>query len=490
MKKTILLLCSLMLGFGLSWAQKRDCKCQQDFDFIISYVEKNHPGFADNVTPENRQKYESYIADIQKQINEHPNPDVYCLMFLRQYLNYIYDNHLQIGADNIGIDEKNADLVAQFKASPLFQQCERVSVDSAQIYQYLSQSKDPIEGIYDDGVYRVAVLKNQTAWRDYYGVILDAKTSLWERGQVKLEIKKRTDDFYDLWLYLRNHNLQYRNSLRNNKSSLLVKQMLGNSQKIFPIVGEEVVSNYYQAPDGDWFQFKELNDSTCYVHIKSFDGSLASKFDSAYKVILPIITQKPYLIVDVRDNGGGSDRNWQELGKLTYTNPYPASTTYVYCTADIITRYKEVVAEVKANEADYGKGLAKYFEKRIEKMQKQPEQSFYPLSDEKKVVIAGGGSKTPQKIVVLFNRYSASAAEGFILHAANSKKTILMGENSGGYIAYGNLFPLKTPNGYTFYCTTQKTPSRLQYEIVGIPPQVYAQNNEDWIVQALKLLNK
>jgi hypothetical protein len=88
------------------------------------------------------------------------------------------------------IDEKSAGAVKKFKSSPVFLNRERIVFDSAAIWNRLAQSQDAIEGIYENETYQVAVLRNPNSWRDYYGVITKSATSLWEQGQVKLEIDK------------------------------------------------------------------------------------------------------------------------------------------------------------------------------------------------------------------------------------------------------------------------------------------------------------
>lgn len=290
---------------------------------------------------------------------------------------------------------------------------------------------------------------------------------------------------------MRNHSLQYTQTLAGIHP---ITSVFTGANKIFPMAESQVIKpNYLASPEGDWIQFKELNDSTTYLHIKTFDGALYSKIDSVYQIIVPKIKQKPYFIVDIRDNGGGSDRCWKQIAQLIYTHPYKGDVTFAYVTPDIIKRYEEQYAVVKANEKAYGSQMSKFFEERLNLLRKNKPGSFVSIgkkSGKPATVSLNKVEKMPQKAVVIFNRNSASAAEGLILSAMNSKKTITFGENSGGYIAYGNIMGVKTPGGFTLRAATQKTPNRLQYEKTGIPPQIRANQQEDWIHQALKLLRQ
>ncbi|MGZ5248496.1 MAG: hypothetical protein ACXWCR_15420, partial [Flavitalea sp.] len=65
-----------------------------------------------------------------------------------------------------------------------------------------------------------------------------------------------------------------------------------------------------------------------------------------------------------------------------------------------------------------------------------------------------------------------------------------IGENSGGYIGYGNVMTAQTPCGqYTIQCTTTKYAEKSKYEFIGIPPQFKPGKEQDWIKYATDKLN-
>lgn len=493
MKVLIFLL--LFLGtLGVLQAQqaKAPCKCEQDFDYISKYLENHYAGFQDNVTESNKAQYQQYKQNILADIQAHESPDALCLVFMKRYIAFFRDNHLQVWEGGMEVDESQPESVAAFKASEVFKNRERIRYDSASVYQYLAKNEDPIEGIYQAGAYEFAVLKNRNSLRDYCAIIINSTTPLWEREQVKLDLKRLKENDYQAVLYMRNHSL----NVQNITSQKPIFDVLGGVQKTFPKqdTQEMAQQNFGAAPEGDWFQFKFLNDSTSYVHIKTFDGALRTKFDSAYKQVIPLIKGKPYLIIDIRDNGGGSDSNWQPLARLAYTTPYEYDKTYVFCTTESIKRYEETLDKMEQNRKDYGEEAIKWTKKRINLMKKAPLNTFALIRNYKgknKYRKQGRIEATPQKIVLMYNRNSASAAEGLILDAMQSKKVITFGEPSGGYITFGNVMPLSTPHlNLQMQIATQKTPNRFQYEKSGIPPQIKANNQEEWLAQALGLLKK
>ncbi len=472
------------------------CDCKKDFAFVSNYVENHYSGFSYNVTNENRQQYEAHKVLVAEKIVKEAQNQVSCLLLLQEYLQFFRDNHLMIwtgGGENV--DEKSTEAVKKFKASPVFANRERIVFDSAAIWNTLAQSQDAIEGVYENETYQVAVLRNPKAWRDYYGVIIKSTTSLWEKGQVKLEIKNLAPNNFQTTLYLRNHSINIKKVEAENP----VFDIFSGLTKIYPKFDKATQKvSFRTAPAGDWLQFKVLNDSTTYLHIKTFNGALQSKFDSAYKKILPIIATKPNLLIDIRDNGGGSDNCWKKLAKYFYTKPFAYDTTDVYCTPETIKRYEEYLARVQKDRKAYGWQKAAFLKKRIKAMKKAPVGSFISATNSSIPTIGrlfinmkrykqNKVYDLPRKVILMYNRNSASAAEGLILDGLHSSKVLTFGENSGGYIAFGNVMTVDTPSKFVLQTATQRTLQRFQYERLGIPPKIRAANEKDWIEQTQEL---
>ena len=70
-----------------------------------------------------------------------------------------------------------------------------------------------------------------------------------------------------------------------------------------------------------------------------------------------------------------------------------------------------------------------------------------------------------------------------------SDKTIIVGENSGGYVGYGEIGSVLTPNfNFELGATMTRYNKQRAYEAEGIPPDYYLSNDEDWVKQTLKIL--
>jgi C-terminal processing protease CtpA/Prc len=97
----------------------------------------------------------------------------------------------------------------------------------------------------------------------------------------------------------------------------------------------------------------------------------------------------------------------------------------------------------------------------------------------------------PKKIAMLYNRGTASAGEGMIQYFMQSDKVITIGENSGGYIGYGNVMSAVVPcEKFTVQSTTTRYLQKSKYEFLGIEPKYKVKKSEDWIRFAEKMLSR
>ena len=88
------------------------------------------------------------------------------------------------------------------------------------------------------------------------------------------------------------------------------------------------------------------------------------------------------------------------------------------------------------------------------------------------------------------NNFVASNAEHFLMKAKNQLPLTTYGENTKGALAYGfgnySTPDLLTPcNNYSLGLTSSKYERYLEYEVVGIAPDVSLSHESDWIGQVL-----
>ena len=104
-------------------------------------------------------------------------------------------------------------------------------------------------------------------------------------------------------------------------------------------------------------------------------------------------------------------------------------------------------------------------------------------------------NKASLNLYVIQNNYCGSDCEQFLMKLKEQQKVTSYGENTRGALAYGygnySSPSLITPcNKFSLGLTTAKYEKYLPYEVVGISPDVYLKNNENWIEQVLKVIEK
>ncbi|WP_194778432.1 S41 family peptidase [Pararhodonellum marinum] len=519
MKKYFLLLSSILALNSLPFSapvfsQKAPCTCPDEFEFLKSYIEKNHAAFGDNVNISNQKEYDEFVESVSKEIQGDPVED-HCIIYLKKYLAYFKDNHTQIHDMGYQVDENNEEALKQFFASTRFQHRERIELDLPAIEAYLnSENAAPMEGIYEtqDGTYTVAVLKDQNDFRDFYGIILDSKTKIWEPGQVKFELKALGENRFQGYFYYKFYGL-------NDEEVRFDGNQLGTWIKKEAIIEEHPPFDSEFSQEQKLFEFKLLYDDLGYLSIKTFEGYFKSQLDSLFLAHEQELGSVSKLIIDVRGNGGGSDALLAPFIPMFYTDTLRTELPQLYATKDNLKTYAEFFEQIKSDSARYGKATIDHLRKLIKKMEAGEEGEYVNMFDSieelgetmetdfgsQQFVLTNSMSEdnryrltyynqekplplNPEKIVLLMDRGCASTCENLILLANQSKKVITYGENSGGYKGYGNVFPIMTPMGYQLSMSTTRYEKESQYEFVGIPPMVSAEANEEWIARAIELL--
>ena len=77
-------------------------------------------------------------------------------------------------------------------------------------------------------------------------------------------------------------------------------------------------------------EYKDLESSTGYIKIPSFNYRLWKKLDNFYDSITPIVKTKQKIILDIRNNGGGGERMYNQLLKILKSNSKKVKIAVVF----------------------------------------------------------------------------------------------------------------------------------------------------------------
>ena len=217
-----------------------------------------------------------------------------------------------------------------------------------------------------------------------------------------------------------------------------------------------------------YYTAKAMNDSTFFLRIPSFADSESNKI---VEKNLKEITSRPYLIVDLRGNGGGNDMNFQTLMALVYSQPYLTHGVDLYATPEFLSLYRKLATEnPKETWAKFCQDMADSVAQHLggyvlrpglQRIRLIKRDSVYPY---------------PRKVGILIHGRNASSAEQFILEAKNSEKVTLFGnEPTQGTIDLSNVYSFTSPLGW-FQLSIPTTRSCRWPDITidgkGIAPQI------------------
>ena len=94
------------------------------------------------------------------------------------------------------------------------------------------------------------------------------------------------------------------------------------------------------------------------------------------------------------------------------------------------------------------------------------------------------------EIKVLINRNTVSNTEQFVIRLKKYKNVTLFGEDTEGMITYGSNYgrqiPLKSKGLFVYPTDMRGLKKDLQYETIGIKPNIYLSKDSDWIEQVIK----
>ena len=461
-------------------AYSQHCKCENELDFVIDYIENNLPGFIDNVNDTNKRQYESFKEELKLSAVKNCDNRFECLKNLMIYVEYFKDNHTEIYDNNsIDIDKNDSLSVAKFLVSEQFRNSEVFDIKKQKIRK---KTFSEIENVYQfiDSSFTIAIVKDKKSWRDYIGVILESKSQIWQKGQIRFELKQKSKNTFDMFYYDEDHSLYF------IKNISLKDGVLDND--FFNVNLKKRNDFSRDAPNKITFRF--LDDSTSYIRISTFSGDMSAQLKAFYEKIDKLVKSRPYLIIDIRNNGGGSTDNAYPLLQYIYSKPFYNDNIDIYATEENIRKWEMFYKSAQEDTINYEKEYLNELLDEITRMKKARNQTFIKRTDGEVIELDTVLAK-PKKAAIIMNRNTASSAESFVLWAMESDKTIIVGENSGGYIGYGEITETETPNfKFKLACTITRYEKQRAFEEIGVSPKFYLNNESDWIEQTLKILKQ
>jgi Peptidase family S41 len=464
---------SILFSFGFLVIQSygQTCDCSENFKYLKAGVENNYSGFLDKTNGLAKRRYEFFADSIGALIKDEKN--IYnCYIQLRSFTSFFNDQHLTL---TLNINDSTKPF---FKT--LFSAFERENIDTNTYVNNLKKkSANTILGIWvseDRNTEIIVEPKFERGKGKYVAFIWKSSSIFWNKGQKLFETSEIQKSKMTFFNYDR-RPIQSSYSIKRNILEIDIDGKWLRKTKDIDFPNEKT------NPDFDIntiISLKKTEDNYCVLKISNFHISYKKKIDSVLAANEKILSSTKYLIIDLRNNGGGHSQTFENLLPLLYTNAIYKDGDSMRSSPDNIRLFKEILSN-----PNYSSEKEKVKIETIIKKLESSEGQFVEINKREPLPLIMKSKPYPEKIAILSNSVTVSAAEQFLIYAKQSKKTTLFGQSSAGSIDYVNYVSGRSmPCNYFLYYAAISKSERVKenpLDNIGVKPDIVISENMDWI---------
>ncbi|QXU40503.1 S41 family peptidase [Pedobacter sp. D749] len=454
--------------FAFSFALKaQNCNCNDNFRFLVEKIKKNYIGYPDKVDSSNQFQFEKF-TDSLKHVASISN-SYKCLSLMREWLSFFKDKHVDFGMD---FSKLSPDSVKLFFANE-----EKTTWTEKRFKSYLQENNktlDSIEGIWNYGMYEIGVVKDNTKKNiEFIGFVIKADSVRWIPQQIKFKIAKTDNQYKTIYYSAGDHSVNYPALIKQNDVldfGFLGKWVRGERK------AKTIPPAAYIEPDL-MASLKKLDDQTILLSLPSFNSKYKTRIDSLIERNKDNLANTKHLIIDVRNNSGGTTGCFEKIIPYLYTNP-------IHIDGGIVLATDDNIRDCYEKDYPYASAASKKELKKSAKKLRANLNKFYPLYKSSTLKLLKT-LKNPERVSILINGNTASSGELFILRAEQSKKVTLFGQNTAGSVDYGEMVITHPPcSFFTLVYPVAKSLHAIKRPLdnIGITPNVIIPNQEvDWV---------
>lgn len=474
MKKRDPLLIVLVLLLTSLSITAQECNCLENYQSLLQMIRINYPGYQDKIAkaPHQFKRFsDSLYNEAQQQ------KDIYhCYLSLRSLIKYFKDPHLSLSI-NYNAATKNQ-IKSIFSTLP-------ENNSTAGRPPYINKPSLPIEGLWElkgqGNYYRLHIRKNENG--NFIGTVINADSVFWYPGQIKLIVKEAKGNYYKISYLVRDHT-PTELAVYIDKDGLMNFGPYGLWQRVDkegPIAKIDSIVRSKSRPS-----LTLLNNKTTYLRIPGFDinikDTLASILESNQSSL-----QNQILVIDLRDNTGGSTLVSSLLLKYVYDGPILNAGSTFFTSSQNLEDVEKMYKRPEFVKI-YNQGMRE----RIARLKDQPDTLAF-FTDKKSTTL-DTVYPSPKNVYIIANRATASTSEYFILQARQSKKVKIVGQYTRGAIDYTDIsLPRTLPCPLFYYQTPMVRSNRVDYDKLdetGIKPDIIVPNDKDALSFIRKLIHE
>lgn len=421
----------LILVTSSAWSFAQNCNCESNYQWVKKTFEENDAGFQYIIEKKGTAAYEFHNNEFLNKIRN-TKSDTECNQTIYDWLKFFRSGHFSIKKI-----ENNKDQKAQPKEKV---KTELVSINLEKFKKEIQSKKESdLEGIWEAEPYTIGIKK----FGDIYkGFIIQSDADNWKPNELKLTINAdKTKGIF----YVRDKTGQEVNNIHFvGKNYLEIGEFV--LKRVSPkFEREEGIETYYEAIQAEKPFLKVMNSTTLLLRIPSFNGALKKEIDSVITANKTKIESTENLIIDIRNNGGGSDISYAEIIPYLYTNPIRSIRTQFYSTP--LNNQRMMFLYENYEKYGISKEDREFMKKSYDKLNGKLGQ-FVSLQEDDSTVGVEKLDKIypyPKNVGIIINNGNGSTAEEFLLAAKQSKKVKLFGTTTAGVLDVSNMYFVNSP---------------------------------------------
>lgn len=452
---------SLLLFFMCLSSKAQDCNCSQILAQSINGVEQNYALFKIKVNRHTQSSYDAFnrmYMEKAKAIKKAAG----CQTLLNEWTAYFKDKHLWVTVavqdEKITYSQQRLDLSFHRKR-----------------WKDPKIAKDPVEGLWEMEGYRAAIIPDPKHFGQFQAIIVSADNDTFKPGMLKMQLTKK-DGFYDTHFYRRDSTMVNAAIRFTAKHTMLDDQDL-HWRRLEPVNGREQVPSLEELAKIDRYRpsLKWLNESSAIFTLPSCSPRYAPVVDSLIQANKAQLDKSLNFIVDVRGNGGGSDRTYRALLPYILTKAIEQPKIGYYLSEENVKMFRELGILQKLAPADTAK------------------RGVWATIQQTSSVSAAYYASSPLHVAILMDNKTASSGETFVLKSKGSERVTTFGSPTAGCIdGYnGNVVEL---NGASLRYPTSIRTLNLPQEAIdpfGILPDIpIADSEKDPVHFVITYLNQ
>lgn len=444
----------------------------RDFDFLVAKIAANYAGWDTKVTAATRPDLDALTAWLR--VRAATASDDEFAAIAQEWIGFFKDRHVQFGKlaqQGAAATSNQKGAAASYPALNWTEKSVRARLAA------LGDKRDPVEGIWSIGGdrYRVGILRHGTAPGRFAAVVLTTTSEDWRPGQIKAELAYGADGKLAT-LYRRGDHGEEKTTASVVASGAAVSLEGWGiwSREIPEVADADAVARAFPS---DTMFLKRLSPTTLWLRMPDFSDERYKPLKDLLEAHRDDLAKAPNLLIDLRDNGGGSDFVYEALLPFLYTKPVYTIGVEMRASADNLTLRREVADKIRKQSPDTAatldaqnalmeKNFGGYFSADARPFSVQKYDQVLPFPKRIAVMIDGAGS----------------TGEQFLLDARQSHKVTLFGQrNSAGLLDFANVVGMNLPSGRYQVAWATSRSMRLPDDPVdtgGIAPDIRIPDSE------------